>query len=297
MNGNCLDIGTIQAFLDGETSQEVSLSVSAHIAHCDDCTNLLAVAEDENAFVFSALDRDMNTLVPTQRLWSRINESIEVEKTKEPIWKQVFAFISASLASPSLTAAAGVLIVFGFVAAMWALRSNAPTPVDNNVVAIAPQSSGSVAINATLPVAAPDASIDTSSNDSSATGVQQIEVSHHSPKKLEEIVREANKRNEIRPITLDYNVPLPGEQGYIKTIADLKQTVDGRKDAVFSGSSRVAFERDLAVVNDGIKRMQKVVRKNPNSQSARQVLYSAYQDKIDLLNSVAQREELMAITR
>jgi hypothetical protein len=41
---------------------------------------LLAVAEDENSFVFSALDREMNALVPTQRLWSRINDSIETEK-------------------------------------------------------------------------------------------------------------------------------------------------------------------------------------------------------------------------
>ena len=96
MNGKCIDIGTIQAFLDGETTAETSLKVSEHIANCAQCTNLLAVAEDENSFVFSTLEREMNTLVPTQRLWSRINESIEVEKANEPIWTQIYASVTAA---------------------------------------------------------------------------------------------------------------------------------------------------------------------------------------------------------
>ncbi len=286
MNGNCLDIGAIQAFLDGETSQERSIQMSAHIAHCPECANLLSIAEDESSFVFSALEREMNTLVPTQRLWSRINESIEVEKSQEPIWKQIYAFISTSLSSPSLTAAAGVLIVFGFLAVIWTMRSGNEGVVtevgipSSRIIEFAPVPSGGPTI------------IEQSNN---ATGApRMIEASNHSARKLEEMVRQANQP---RPVYLDYNGPLPAEQGYIKTISDLKQTVDGRKDAVFSASSRVAFERDLAVVNDAINRMQKVVRKNPNNQSAKQVLYSAYQDKIDLLNTVAQRDELMASIR
>ncbi len=61
-----------------------------------------------------------------------------------------------------------------------------------------------------------------------------------------------------------------------------------------SPSVRVSFERDLAVVDDSIKKMKDVVRKNPKNQAAKQVLYSSYQNKIDLLNSIAEREELMA---
>ena len=80
MNGKHFEIGTIQAFLDGETTPEVSLRLTNHIAGCDSCARLLATAEEESAVVFSALERELNTLVPTQRLWSRINESIAVEK-------------------------------------------------------------------------------------------------------------------------------------------------------------------------------------------------------------------------
>jgi hypothetical protein len=111
---------------------------------------------------------------------------------------------------------------------------------------------------------------------------------------------------EIQPRRLDYrpsnrnassDIYLAGEESYVRTISDLKQNVDAQKDTVMTPSSRVSYERDMAVVNDSIKRMREVVKKNPRNQAARQVLYSSYQDKIDLLNSVAQREELMASLR
>ncbi len=293
MNGKCLDIGTIQAFLDGETKPEIGLRLSRHIAGCEACANLLAVAEDENSFVFSTLEREMNALVPTQRLWSRINDSIEIEKANVPVWRQVFAFISSSLASPSLTAAAGVLLVFGFFAAMWTLRTDVSTD-DTPTVASKTQSNPETDLQLdNRKVEFPKSAASVSSD----AGVIQVSESKLPSEQLQKLVRENNARNEIRPVTLNYSVPLEGEQGYIKTISDLKQNVDGRKDAVFTASSRVSFESDLAVVNDAIGRMQKVVRKNPRNQAARQVLYSAYQDKIDLLNSVAQQDELMASVR
>jgi hypothetical protein len=86
---------------------------------------------------------------------------------------------------------------------------------------------------------------------------------------------------------------LPGEDSYVKTINDLSQTVNGQKDSVLRPSERVAYERDMAFVDDAIVKMKKEVRKNPKNESAKQVLYSSYQNKIDLLNSVSQREELL----
>ena len=287
MNGKCIDIGTIQAFLDGETTQDESLRIGRHIADCDGCARLLAVAEDENSFVFSTLDREMNALVPTQRLWNRINDSIEVEKAKEPVWKQVYAFISASLVSPSLTAAAGVLIVFGFIAGYVVLKQ--PTQTVTNTSNNPQPPTQTVADINQIP---PDAGSSNSSNSNGPTLI--VNKGNLSNDKLGKLVREAN---EIRPVKTVYNTPLPAEEAYIQTISDLDRSVDGRKNAVFSGDSRVDFERDLAIVNDSIKRMQKVVRKNPRNQAARQVLYSSYQDKIDLLNTVAQKDELLAITR
>ena len=68
VNGKCFEIGTIQAFLDGETAPEVSLRLTGHVAECDACARQMAEAEEENSLVFSTLERELNTLVPTQRL-------------------------------------------------------------------------------------------------------------------------------------------------------------------------------------------------------------------------------------
>jgi hypothetical protein len=87
---------------------------------------------------------------------------------------------------------------------------------------------------------------------------------------------------------------IPGENSYVKTIAALSESVDNKKDAVLRPSERISYERDMAVVDDAIAKMKKEVRKNPKNESAKQVLYSSYQNKIDLLNSVSQREELVA---
>jgi len=290
MNEKCLDIGTIQAFLDGETKPEVSLRLADHIGGCKACTDRLAVAEDENSFVFSALDREMNTLVPTQRLWNRINDSIEIEKASAPYWHQFVAFVSTSFSSPTMTAAAGLLIVFGLISAVWMVRSTSDV------------ASGDVR---TFVTPAPDAgpvsprqepSNESNPTRSASTGPSYVAKSELSEESVNKLVEESNRRNEIRPQSIVHQ-PLPSEVGYIKTIAGLKESLDGRRDEVFDPSSRVAFERDLAVVNNAIQRTQKVARKNPRNQAARQVLYSAYQDKIDLLNTVAQRDELMASTR
>jgi hypothetical protein len=87
---------------------------------------------------------------------------------------------------------------------------------------------------------------------------------------------------------------LPGEGSYVRTIATLSKSVEGQKDGMMRPSERVAYERDMAVVNDSIAKMRQEVKKNPKNESAKQVLYSSYQNKIDLLNSVSQKEELMA---
>ena len=293
VNGNCFEIGTIQAFLDGETTPEISLRLTDHIAGCDACARLMADADEENAVVFSTLERELNTLVPTQRLWSRINDSIEVEKANVPVWQKALAFVRASLLSPSLAAAFGILLILG-IFAVWNLRTGPQDVAQDRPIQVNDVPRG--ATNGTTQPTGPT-SITPSFTETNLP-----------PKELRKLAQNASAKvgqREIRPSTLDYQVPntpaddryLPGEESYVKTIADLKPNVDSQKDSVMTPSSRVSYERDMAMVNDSIKRMRDVVKKNPRNQAARQVLYSSYQDKIDLMNSVAQREELMASLR
>lgn len=292
MNDKCFDIGTIQAFLDGETSPELSFSVTDHTAKCETCALSLAEAEEESARVFAMLDRELNTLVPTQRLWSSISVAIAEEKKQVSFWDKARGYVLAMFANPSIAVAASVLVVFAIFAGVWNMRSPATqspevavnqvnTPVQNPVHEVTIDATGSDAV---IP--------------SPAAKPFQVKATNLPADKIAKLATNVDYRPESRPVRAQPAVMadsyLPGEESYVRTIADLKQTVDARKDLVMNPSSRVSFERDLAVVNDSIKRMKDVVKKNPKNQAAKQVLYSSYQNKIDLLNSVVEREELLA---
>jgi len=290
MNTKCYDIGIIQAFLDGELSSDLAAKVTNHIAACDTCSLALADAEEESAVVFAALESEFNTLVPTQRLWNRINDSITVEKQRIPFFGKVWAFLTANLGSPSFAVAASALIVFGIFAAVWTLRT--PQQI-SNVPAVAVNSPSIANIPAPL--------VNSASQDQQSEPKTTRTVSRTSDTVAE--VRKNDRReyqvvNTVQPVTpkavINNAGYIPGEESYVKTIASLSQSVSDQKDTIMRPSERVSYERDMAVVNDSIKRMRDEVRKNPKNDSAKQVLYTSYQNKIDLLNSVAQKEELVA---
>lgn len=297
MNGKCLDIGTIQAFLDGETRPEEAIRISDHVAECDPCTLMLAQAEEESSLVFSVLDREMNTLVPTQRLWTRINAEIAEEKSNTSIWQRFLGAITASLASPSMAGAAGILIVVGMMAAVWTFRSGELQSVEpiaeNN-----PPVERPLQRNDAPPVTAPADPLPGVLAAKSADGIHRsprVQQTQYSEAELRRIIPAVNREQgpkKVPAITASAQY-LPGEESYIKTINELQEGVTVQS-ASLKASGQVAFHRDLAVVDDAISKMRKVVRKNPRNQAARQILYSSYQDKIDLLKSSAQRNELMA---
>lgn len=297
MSRNCLDIGTIQAFLDGETRGDETAAISGHISTCDACAMMLAEADEETSFVMAAVESDVNTLVPTQRLWSRINDAIEEERTKVSFWHRAYAGLTSLMAGPSLATAAVVLVLFGFFAFIFIPGGGLDAPA--NQVAAVPQQTAAPVNNPTQAVAPVENETPTSSDIAEAQP-DAMPPAAARPKAEPVRAMQASYRPEratrpaggdFRPVNALY---VPGEDSYLNTIETLKASYDSQKDRVLSPSSRVAFERDLAVVENSIKQMREVVRKNPNNQAARQVLYSSYQDKIDLLNSVGQKEELLA---
>lgn len=286
MKDNCLDIGIIQAFLDSELSLDETARVSTHIADCDSCAMMLAEAEEESALVFPVLAREFDTLVPTQRLWNKINDSIKIEKEQQPIWEKAWAFLRVSLGSPSMVAAASLLIVFGLFAGLWVNKSRKIEDLNSAVATTQKPSQQSV------PTIQPVVSAPVETEET------EPEVSDSAPRVERAIYRpEVRRQPAVSPApSSTAAVPgfMPGEETYVKTIATLKRTVDEQKDDVMRPSERIAFERDMAVVNDTIDKMRSEVRRNPRNDSAKQILYASYQSKINLLNSVAQKEELVA---
>lgn len=304
MTEKCFDIGTIQAFLDGELSSERLETVSRHVSVCDECAILLAEAEEESAAAFSALEQEFNTLVPTNRLWTKINDSIEGDK--KTFWQSVAAYFT----NPTVAALASVLIVIGLFAALSSLK----TDNDKNVATKVNPGKQS----ATLPISnlQPSAVIGQPSEQNPAQS-GNLKIAETSPfgndKNKFKVVKvnfseKASNRRAVKyqkPSIVERNPPplddvrttngnLSGEESYLKTIAALEKTVGSRKDEVLKPSARFAFERDLATTDDAIKKMKAEVGKNPKNEAARDVLRASYQNKIDLLNSVAEKSDLMA---
>ena len=302
MTENCFDIGTIQAFLDGELASERLEAVSRHIALCDNCAILLAEAEEETAFAFAALENEFNDFVPTNRLWTKINDSIEQQK--KPFWQTIFARFT----NPTIAAFASLLIVAGFFAAMLTVKT------DDNKNFVAVNNPTKQAAISPISQAKPIQSLPVETNVGSTESYLQTASPENNKNKFT-VVKASFSKNETiqRPISKQPNAVINknpysaasvdsrpananvlGEESYVKTIATLEKTVDSRKDEVLKPAARFAFERDLAVTDDAIKTMKAEVAKNPKNEAAKDVLRASYQNKIDLLNSVAEKTELMA---
>jgi len=293
---NCLDIGIIQAFLDGELPASEVTRVSDHIGDCDSCAMLLNEAEEENLVVFPALAREMDSLVPTQRLWTRINDSIVVEKAGAPWYQKLRGILVSGFASPTVAIATGLLIVGGFFAVFLLNRPTAPAfevaanrPIavtsDPETREIVPVSTGTAENSGERPTSttrAPQPTYDTAS-------YRSVRV------KAEPAVYTTRTQPNAPVQDASY---VAGEESYVRTIASLNKSVGGEQDpGVMSASQQVSFARDMAVVDSTIKRMRDAVKRDPKNDTAKQMLSTAYQNKIDLLNSVAQKEELVASLR
>ncbi len=176
MTEKCFDIGTIQAFLDGELASYMSEKVACHTAVCDVCAVMLAEAEEESAFAFSALEEEFSTFVPTNRLWTKINDSIE--GNKKTFWQTVFARFSNS----TVVAFASLVIVVGLFVAMLSVKT------DDNKNFVAENNSGkqiqtSPISNGDLPRTAP---IEAEVNDA---GSVKISLSDNDKNKFEILQR------------------------------------------------------------------------------------------------------------
>ena len=296
MKQDCLDIGTIQAFLDGELSHDKVNVVSSHVALCGKCAGVLAEAEDQSALVFSVLERELDTLVPTHRLWNKINDSIATERENRPFWQKAYAYLTVALRNPSFAMAAGLLIVIGLFASLMMNRTETAPSGDivrqETQIQSAPQTVSNVDLPS-VPV------VDPTENrggdivvEPRQTGYAVASAAYRRPESRRAV---SSAPAAINAAASGY---LPGEESYVKTISSLAKTVEEQQDSgLMSPSERVAYERDMAVVNDAISRMKKEVRKNPRNESAKQVLYASYQNKIDLLNSVSQKEDLLVSLR
>jgi len=295
----CFDAGIIQAFLDGELAADAQESVARHVADCGGCALLLSEAEEETAFAFAALEREFgDALVPTNRLWTKINDSIERENSKS-IWQTAFANFGSLFASRSIAAFAGLIIVAGIFLAV----RNSETGENKIFISQENESKREIAAPKQTndlpdsPVAPnqPQIRIAAAKIPSSVKQLDGYRVVKTNFVK-KEVRQTANQNISIAPVAPRNAARefVSGEQTYIRTIASLEKTVNSRKDEVLKPSARFSFEKDLAIADDAIARMKTEIKENPKNAAAKHILLASYRNKVDLLNSVADKTELMA---
>ncbi len=314
MKNKCFDIGTFQAYIDGELASDLSEKVIKHIAICDKCATRLAETEEESAFAFSVLDEELNVLVPTERLRAKVFDSIrEIEHNEKTNWWQKVAgglglANGFNFKSPGLVAFASVVLFVSMLAV--GVKFYEPIPNRSDVALNTPTTSP---LELDFSIDSVDSEVTEPSHEQPIINERVNEViktpkrikpqkatgKQRKPRVQKAIAVQPNKRitqseNSVKPNAVKASPNLAEEGGYLQTIATLKKTVDMNKDMTLRPAERVAFERDMAVVNDAIKKMKNEVRKNPNNKAAREVLRASYKNKIDLLNSVAEKTELMA---
>ncbi len=308
MKNNCFEIGAIQAFLDGELATGLSEKLVKHVAGCDACALMLDEAEEENTFAFGALDNEFNVLVPTERLRTKLFSAIEeIENERHGnLWQRLqenFGILGGiNFRSPSLVALCCTLLfvgTFAFFLKVYPpmpgdLAVNTPASTIDNPIEIEPAPQGS--------------------DDEGAVAESEVEKA---PEEAEPVftVEKAGGRNDYRREsskarrfekpkifrastggTRSITSPpaVEGEDVYLQTIFTLNRNLGQEKDEILRPRERIEFERNLAMVNNVIVKMKDEVRKNPKNQAAKELLKSSYQNKIDLLNSVSERNELMA---
>ncbi len=334
---NCIEIGTIQQFLDRELSNERAENVMAHCSECDLCAMLLAELETGNVEVFGAIDSEVNLLVPTERLRKKVFASIEeIERKKvssfERGFKNLFGFFGvANAGSPTLAMAGMVLLFAGMVLGIlqMSLFENggqgelALIERETDLNSLQRDSNGNLSFPGIL-VNENEKQNTTESETDSTEEVGQGEIVMATGDRLIDtprIARELDRRfgegnrEKIRAQNAAYR-PQPrriqprranrsanGSEGdraknqFVRTIDKLDSRIAQDRDYLLTPKERISYEKNLAIINDSIKRMKKEVKKNPKNSVAKELLTNSYQNKIDLINSINEQADLVAGNR
>lgn len=305
MTKRCLDEGLLQAYIDGELSNESAAEAAAHLASCDACASALAEFETDSAFFAAAFAPDESVNIPTEALRSRINAAVaQLEDARgfNPTRQNGRGFNSflaslAGLFSFTPQRAAGFASVLAVVAAgiiYFAVIKQRPT---TNV----PQpSSGEIASSGT-PKSTPDVT------QTGVTPTPETLAPAEGPKKAGATVVNANyDRSHRRVNRLERPTPtpevkkelvLPGEKDYQQAIASLETTIKLGGDRTLKPALRVQYERNIAILDSAIEQTRKVAAQNPKDKDAVGFLMSAYQSKVELLTKVADQAQVAALGR
>jgi hypothetical protein len=298
----CLDEGILQAYIDGELSHDEARGAAAHIAACDSCAATLAEVENETSFFAAAFAPDESVNAPSEVLRSRIAAAVaQLESRSEENGARSrgrsFGGLLATLSGffnvtpQSAVAFASLLAVVAFALIYFAVERRQHTPsktVDTREIASA---------NPT-PVDSIGATT-TSTDNKSVTaptpenGTSYLKANYNPRRPLN---RSVGTKHALAPSNAKEQL-LPGEKDYQTAIASLEKTIKLGGDASLRPSVRVAYERNLALLDSAIGQTRQVAAQNPKDKDAVGFLMAAYQSKVELLTKVADQAQVATLGR
>jgi hypothetical protein len=310
-----LNENTIQAFLDGELSDAQISWATEHIALCERCTNELIKAESEVAEINLAFAAEKSVGIPTQRIWARIENEIDLLAVRDcqskaetkSFWQQLASFFTPPQIAFTGSLAGIVLIALFALSVLEQRQNSMPSDslaYENHQIEKPKTQNPNLTLETPLQrTEAPDqttpllASKNSSSSSSSAKIIKASYKSWSVKKQVKTSGYERNPKSEIRNSRFEDTTPLLEEKDYLTSIAQLSKAVSSNDDLVMRPSFRVEYESNLAMMDKVIGETQKQARRNPNDENAKRTLFASYQNKIDLLNTVAEKSQLMASVR
>jgi len=269
----CLDEVKLQCYFDGELSIEMMESVTSHLASCATCAAAARELEEESALLTAAFAAEFEESVPTERLRQRIDEAVLGERlaTARSSAKTGFFAGLLNFGTQRTLGYASLVVVLGFAAIIGVVKMRStPAPIAsttpeqqpaNREIAKAPS------INEPVTPAPVNVSTPVRTTESTPTYRPAKFIANSAPKPA--------------PVKL-----LPGERSYLQTIARLDSAIKSNKKGM-RPALQVEYERNLAVVDRYIAATRSAAKSNPNDPDAADFMFTAYQSKVDLLNTIA----------
>lgn len=286
----CLDDGILQSYFDGELSSEQMESATSHLASCSTCAAAARDLQTELNLLATALAPEFESAVPTERLRQQIDSAIaglqyEGKKADETPAFSVRMRLQSLAALFAFTPQrafgyAGLILVLGFAAVLGIIQwRHTPTTGPDYV--------------ATAPVTKTGPAREEGRQEPSPI-VPPVTVAISSPKANPDSVRPRNPsfksvmNNSVAKNSTESKVELlPGERSYLKTIAALDSTIKSTSNRPMRPALQAEYERNLALVDRALAATRNAAKKNPNDPDAAEFMFNAYQNKVNLLNTVA----------
>lgn len=277
----CLEEEILQSYLDGELSLASVESVTTHLASCSNCSAFARELEKENSVVAAALAAEFEGSVPSERLRERIDAAItgrsavsagafnRTSSRKNSGWLQSLSGLFAFTPQRAF-AYAGLIVVLTFAAIMAVVQRQRSQPASPSEQ---------------VAVVSPPAPV-------SGKGTQAaIEPQPVLPGKPNAVVSRPRRPGKVKtsselPTDAHHVKLLPGERSYLQTIAELDSTIKSEKGQM-KPAIQAEYQRNLAFVDRALAAARTAAKSNPNDPDAAGFMFSAYQSKVDLLNTVA----------